>query len=577
MTCPWSRTPTATATSAPRATVSSSGCSSPKPGRGSSTASRTGPRSSSSPDYERLAPFVDLAMARIPALADTGIRKFFCGPESFTSDVHPLLGPVPELDNYFIAAGLNSLGILMGGGVGTTIASWIVDGEPPVDVTGYAIDRISPHESTRAFRRERTTEQLGVLFGDAAFPSWRPRTARNMRRSPLHDRFEALGANFNSSAGWEFVEWFEGDDFPLPPAEGYARGPAFAKVAAEHRTVREAVGIMDMTLMAKFLVQGEDAATVLSRLSANDVDRDVGRVVYTQWLTPMGGIAADLTVTRLGDQRFLVVASDVIQRRVEPMVRRAARDGEHVTVTDVTSGTTLLSVQGPNARQLLGRLSSADLSNDAFPYLTAQSIDVGFAPALALRVTYLGELGYELHVPTEYGLLAYDTLMEAGRDLGVRPVGLAAMAGLRLEKGYRDLGVDIDNTDNPLQAGLGFAVAFDKPGGFVGRDALVALRARAPYPAVMVSLLVQDPDILLFGNEAVVEDGAYVGYVRAGAYGHTVGGSVGLAMVEREEGVTPEWLASGSFAVRTPSGTYPVTVSRKPLYDPARRRILAED
>ena len=529
------------------------------------------------PDYERLAPFVDLAMARVPALADTGILKFFCGPESFTSDVHPLLGPVPELDNYFIAAGLNSLGILMGGGVGTTIASWIVDGEPPVDVTGYAIDRISPHESTRAFRQERTTEQLGVLFGDAAFPSWRPRTARGMRRSPLHDRFVELGANFNSSVGWEFVEWFEGDDFPLPPAEGYGRGASFEKVAAEHRTVREDVGIMDMTLMAKFMVQGADAAAVLSRLSANDVDREVGRVVYTQWLTPRGGIAADLTVTRLATERFLVVASDIVQRRVEPMVRRATREGEHVTVTDVTSGTTLLSVQGPRSRQLLGRLTSADLSNDAFPYLTARPIDVGFAPALALRVTYLGELGYELHVPTEYGLLAYDSLMEAGRDLGARPVGLAAMAGLRLEKGYRDLGVDIDNTDNPLQAGLGFAVAFDKPGGFIGRDALVERAATAPYPGLLVSLLVQDPDVLLFGNEAVLCDGGYVGYVRAGAYGHTVGGSVGLAFLEHPAGVTAEWLGSGSFAVRTPAGTYPVTVSRRPLYDPQRRRILAED
>jgi len=262
---------------------------------------------------------------------------------------------------------------------------------------------------------------------------------------------------------------------------------------------------------------------------------------------------------------------------VEPMVRRAARDGEHVTVTDVTSGTTLLSVQGPRSRQLLGRLTSADLSNDAFPYLTARPIDVGFAPALALRVTYLGELGYELHVPTEYGLLAYDSLMEAGRDLGVRPVGLAAMAGLRLEKGYRDLGVDIDNTDNPLQAGLGFAVAFDKPGGFIGRDALVELRATAPYPGLLVSLLVQAPEVLLFGNEAVLCDGGYVGYVRAGAYGHSVGGAVGLAFLEHPAGVTAEWLGSGSFAVRTPAGTYPVTVSRRPLYDPQRRRIMAED
>ncbi len=529
------------------------------------------------PDYDRLAPFLEMAMARVPTLADTGILKFFCGPESFTSDVHPLLGPAPELDNYFVAAGLNSLGILLGGGVGTVIAHWLVDGEPPVDVTGYAIDRTAPHESTRAFRQERTTEQLGVLFGDAAYPSWRPRTARNMRRTVLHDRFVAEGAHFNASAGWEYPEWFEGSDFPLASLPGFVPQPSRSIVAAEHRTVREQVGIMDMTLMAKFVVQGTDAATVLSRLSANDVTRQPGRVTYTQWLTPNGGIAADLTVTRLSEERFLVVASDIIQRRVEPMVRRATRTGEHCTVTDVTSGTVLLSVQGPASRQLIGRLSSADLSNAAFPYLSARTIDVGYAQVLALRITYLGELGYELHIPTEYGLGVYDSLMEAGADLGVRPVGLAAMASLRLEKGYRDLGVDIDNTDNPLEAGLGFAVAFDKAGGFIGREALVALRETAPYRSLLVSIRVDDPEVLLYGNEPVQVDGRWVGYVRAAAFGATVGASVGLAMVECPEGVTDEWLASGRFEVVTPHGRHPLTPSSTPFYDPKRLRILARD
>ncbi len=529
------------------------------------------------PDYDRLAPFLEVAMARVPSLADTGILKFFCGPESFTSDVHPLLGPAPELDHYFVAAGLNSLGILLGGGVGTVMAHWLVDGEPPVDVTGYAIDRTAPHESTRAFRNERTTAQLGVLFGDAAYPSWRPRTARNMRRTVLHDRFVAEGAHFNSSAGWEYPEWFEGADFPLPSLPGFVAQPSRGLVAEEHRTVREGVGIMDMTLMAKFVVQGTDAAAVLSRLSANHVTRGPGRVTYTQWLTAGGGIAADLTVTRLSDERFLVVASDIIQRRIEPMVRRATRTDEHCTVTDVTSGTVLLSVQGPRSRQLIGRLSSADLSNSAFPYLTAQTIDLGFARALALRITYLGELGYELHLPTEYGLGAYDALMEAGADLGVRPVGLGAMASLRLEKGYRDLGVDIDNTDNPLEAGLGFAVAFDKPGGFIGREALLAKRETTPYRSLLVGIRVHDPAVLLFGNEPVHHDGRWVGYVRVAAFGPTVGASVGLAMVECADGVTDEWLGSGGFEVVTPHGTHPITPQSAPFYDPTRLRILARD
>lgn len=528
------------------------------------------------PDYDRVAPFLDRAMKRVPALADTGIRKFFCGPESFTSDVHPLLGPAPEMDNVFVAAGLNSLGILMGGGVGTTLAHWIIDGEPPVDVTGYAIDRTAPHESTRAFRQERTNEQLGVLFGDAAYPTWRPRSARNLRRTVLHDRFVALGAHFNSSMGWEYPEWFEGDDFPLPVADGYGPQASFDKIAAEHRAVRESVGILDMTLMAKFLVQGPDAATVLSRLSANHVARESGRVVYTQWCTPKGGIAADLTVARIADEEFLVVASDVIARRVEPMIRRATAAGEFVTVADVTSGTTLLSLQGPRSRQLLERVSAADLSNESFPYLTHKMLDVGMAPARAVRITYVGELGYELHVPTEYGLLAYDTLMEAGADLGVRPIGLAAMGSLRLEKGYRDLGVDIDNTDNPLEAGLGFAVAFDKEGGFIGREALLEIREGAPYRSLMVSLLVGDPSVRLFGNEPVLLDGTWIGYVRAAAYGHTLGGAVGLAQVDSPDGVTQEWLDGNEFEVRTPTGRYPVSLSVPPFYDPVRQRILAK-
>ncbi len=529
------------------------------------------------PDYERVAPFLDRAMERIPALADTGIRKFFCGPESFTSDVHPLLGPAPELDNFFVAAGLNSLGILLGGGVGTTIAHWIVDGEPPVDVTGYAIDRTAPHEVTRAFRHERTNEQLGVLFGDAAYPTWRPRSARNLRRTVLHDRFVARGAHFNSSVGWEYPEWFEGDDFPLPVADGYAPQASFDKIATEHMAVREGVGILDMTLMAKFLVQGPDAAAVLSRLSANHVAREPGRVVYTQWCTPKGGIAADLTVARISAEEFLVVASDVIARRVEPMIRRATDEAEFVTVADVTSGTTLLSVQGPRSRQLLERVSSADFSNEAFAYLTHKMIDVGMAPARAVRITYVGELGYELHVPTEYGLLAYDTLMEAGADLDVAPIGLSAMGSLRLEKGYRDLGVDIDNTDNPLEAGLGFAVAFDKEGGFIGRDALLDIRATAPYQSLMVSLLVDDPSVRLFGNEPVLFEGEWIGYVRAAAYGHTLGGAVGLAQVDSPTGVTPEWLASNEFEVRTPTGRSRVTLSAQPFYDPRRLRILAKE
>ena len=527
------------------------------------------------PDWERMEPFLAAAMGRIPCLADTGVRTFFCGPESFTSDVHPMLGPAPELDGYFVAAGLNSIGILSGGGVGRAVAHWIVDGVPPCDVTGYAVERAPAHETSRRFRAERTTEMLGALFGDDVWPAWQPHTARNVRKSVLHDRQAAAGAHFAVSAGWEYPEWFfPGPGEPPATTMDWSRQPAFGLIGEEHAAIRDAAGILDMSLMASFLVQGQDAGTVLSRLSANNVTAGDGRIVYTQWLDRKGGIVADVTVTQLAAGRFLVVASDLIHRRIEPLIRRATQPGEIALVTDTTSGVTLLSVQGPASRELIEALTDADLSNAAFPYLTAQHIDVGYAPVLAIRVTYVGELGWELHIPAEYALGVWDDLMAAGRDLGVRPVGLDALSGLRLEKGYRDIGVDIDNTDTPLSAGLGFAVAWDKPGGFIGRDALLAERAAGPPRHRVVSLAVDDPAVDLFGNEPVLLDGQWAGYVRAAAYGYTVGGPVGLAQVSHPDGVTAEWLKAGGFAVRTPSGDRPARLQIAPLYDPTRRRIL---
>jgi heterotetrameric sarcosine oxidase gamma subunit len=528
------------------------------------------------PDWERMEPYLAKAMDRIPSLAETGVRTFFCGPESFTSDVRPLLGPAPELDGYFVAAGLNSLGILSGGGVGNMIAHWIVDGVPPLDATAVAIDRTATYETSRKFRAQRTVEQLGVLFGDAVWPSWKPSSARNVRRSVLHDRLAASGAYFGVSAGWEYPEWFATSGEHPHATMDYRRQPSHDIVEHEHNAIREAVGVIDMTLMAKLIVQGPDAAAVLSRLSANDVARETGRLVYTQWLNTGGGIVADLTVTRLGDEKFLVVASDIIHRRVEPLIRRATGPGEFVTVTDITSGTTLLTVQGPASRELISRLTDADLSNRAFPYLSARQVHVGYAPVLAMRVTYVGELGWELHVPTEYGAGVYDDLMSAGADLGIRPVGLAAMSSLRLEKGYRDMGVDIDNTDNPIEAGLGFAVAWDKPGGFIGRDALLVARADGPPKQRVVGLMVADPAADLFGNEPVLLDGQWVGYVRAAAYGYTVGGPVALAQVACEDGVTAELLKSGDFTVRSDERDWPARLQIAPFYDPKRLRILDE-
>jgi 4-methylaminobutanoate oxidase (formaldehyde-forming) len=333
--------------------------------------------------------------------------------------------------------------------------------------------------------------------------------------------------------------------------------------------------MLDMSLMAKFLVQGRDAERVLNLVSANDVAVPVGRIVYTPWLDERGGIAADLTVTRLAEERFLVVVTDLVHRRIAPWIERHAPDGAHVTVTDVTSGTTLMTVQGPRSRELLGRLTSADLSSAAFPYLTAREIDLHYARVLAMRVTYVGELGWELHVPAEMALTVYDALVDAGADLGYRNVGLGAMGSLRLEKAYRDYGLDIDNTDTPLDVGLGFAVAWDKPGGFVGRDALLAARASGPPRRRLVQVLVEDPEPVLFGGEPVLRDGTWLGYVRAGAYGHTLGGAVGLAMLEDEAGLPAEAVDGVRFEVDVAGTRHPARASIRPLYDPDRLRIKA--
>jgi heterotetrameric sarcosine oxidase gamma subunit len=528
------------------------------------------------PDWDRVGPYLEAAMSRFPALSEAGIKTFFCGPESFTPDIAPMLGEAPELDGYFVAAGLNSLGILLSGGIGSLVAQWIVDGVPPVDVTGLSVDRAFPHETTRAFRTERTVEQLGALFGDAVWPNWHPRTARNVRRSVVHDRLAAAGAQWSVSSGWEYPEWFAGPGAgPVEVTHGWGRDESFPHQAEEHRAVREAVGVIDMSLMANILVQGADAETLLSRVSANDVRVPVGTVVYTQWLNERGCIIADLTVTRLGDEMFLVVATDTIHRRLPAWLRRHTLEGEHVVVTDVTSGTTLLTVQGPRSRELLSRLTTADLSNDAFAYMTAQPLEIDMAPVTAMRVTYVGELGWELHVPAEFALTVYDALFEAGEDLGLRNVGLGAMNSLRMEKAYRDWGLDLDNTDTPLDAGLGFALAWDKEGGFVGREALLAQRAEGTPKRRLVQFLLDDPDPLLFGLEPILRDGVAVGYNRIGAYGHTLGGAVGLGMVEDEAGIPAESIEGSRWELDVAEVKVPAKASLRPLYDPDRVRIKA--
>jgi glycine cleavage system aminomethyltransferase T/glycine/D-amino acid oxidase-like deaminating enzyme len=524
------------------------------------------------PDWDRLSPFLEVAMRRVPALEDAGIRTLFCGPESFTDDLSPMLGEAPELRNFFLACGLNSVGILLGGGLGHVVAQWLIDGEAPIDITEVSVDRTHEFQATRQFRAERTVERLGFLLNDGAWPNAQVRAARNIRRGPFHQQHVADGAHFVASSGWEYPEFFAGAGVEPVVEWGFERGMAFERTGVEHKNVRENVGAMDLTVMSNFLVQGPHAEAVLNRVCANDVAVPVGRIVYTQWLNEFGGIIADVTVTRLAEDEYLVIGGDNIHRRIPAWVKRQTRDDEFVTVTDTTSGMAMLSVQGPKSRELLQRLSPDDWSNEAFPFLTAQKVELGYTPLWALRVTYVGELGWDLVIPTEFGTTLYEQIREAGSDLGFLPTGLGALSSMRLEKAYRDMGHDIDSTDNPLEAGLGFAVAWDKPGGFVGRDALAAKRDSGPLESRMLTFLLQDPDVDLVGAEPIFWDGTCVGYVRAGAYGYTLGGATGLGMVERKGGITADMVAAGGFEIEVAGRRVAAAGSLRPFFDPDRTR-----
>jgi glycine cleavage system aminomethyltransferase T/glycine/D-amino acid oxidase-like deaminating enzyme len=528
------------------------------------------------PDWDRMAPYLEKAMARVPVSTDVGVKTFFCGPESFTPDLSPVVGEAPEVRNYFVAAGLNSIGILTGGGIGRAVAHWIVDGRPDIDVTGMNIDRLHPYQATPTYRAQRTVESLGMVYAPH-YPGKPMKTARGAKLSPIHERLVAQRAYFRDVSGWEGADWYAPPGVePAIERLSWGRQNWFPYWEAEHRAAREGVILMDMSFMAKFLVQGRDAGTALDHLSAGTVNGEPGTITYTQWLNAGGTLEADLTVTKLDDERFWVVASDTAHRHAETMMRRAFdATGAHAFVTDVTSGYGQINVQGPRSRALLSAVTGADLSNEAFPFRTARFIDIGYARVLCIRITYLGELGYELYVPAEQAVHVYDRLVRAGTGHGLRHAGLKALSSLRMEKGYRDYGHDVDNTDSVLEAGLGFAVALDKPGGFVGRDAVAALKARGPLTRRLVQVLVTDPEPLMFHGEVVRRDGRPVGYVRAASYGHTLGGAVGLAMVAAGDGtpIDPTWLDGGEWTVEIAGREFPAKASLRPLYDAKNERI----
>ena len=521
------------------------------------------------PDWDRMMPFLERAMSRVPVTLEAGIRKFFCGPESFTPDLLPAVGEAPSLPGYFVCAGLNSIGILSAGGLGRIMADWILTGRPDADVTAINLDRFRGFQLDPAYRAERTAEILGTVYA-AHTPGVQLSTGRGIHRSPVHDELVAEGAYLRDVSGWEGADFFAGPGATAQAEPGWGPQPWFAHWRAEHDAVRERAGLIDMSFMAKWRITGPDAGRLLGHLSAGDVDGDPGVITYTQWLDDDARLQADLTVTKLGPRHFIVVASDTAYGHVEGLLQRAAA-GLEVTIDDVTTALAQFAIQGPRSREVLAALTDADLSTAAFPFRTVRQITLAGRAVLLARITYAGELGYEIYLPAHDAARVWREIRGAGTAYGLQPYGLKALASLRMEKAYRDYGHDIDNTDDVFEAGLGFAVALDKS-DFSGRDAALAAKA-APARRRLVQVLLRDPEPLLFHAEPIYRDGEFVGYIRAASYGWTLGGAVGLAMIEAPEAVTTAWLEEGEWSVEIAGDLVPARVSLRPLYDPSSARV----
>lgn len=521
------------------------------------------------PSWDRFKVYMENAIVRVPATEKAEIDRFVFGPESFTPDNHYIMGEAPELRNFFVAAGFNSNGISAAGGAGKAIAEWIVEGEPTMDLWEVDIRRFHRFQNNARYLQDRVVECVGRTMD---WPFQQVETARPVRLSPLHSRLAAQNACFGVHAGWERANWYAPEGVEPKYEYSYGRQNWFPYSAEEHCAVREAVGLFDQTSFGKFMVQGRDAEAVLQRMCANDVAVREGRAVYTSMLNRRGRIESDLTVTRMAEDRYLIVTGPGTSRRNFDWIKRNVPAEAHAFVSDVTSAYAVLGVMGPRSRELLSRLTDADLSNDAFPYLASREIDLGYAPVQATRITYVGELGWELYIPTEFAAAVYDSIVREGPDFGLRHAGYHAMDSLRSEKAYRAWGQDVTDQDTPLEAGLGFAVAFDKDAYFIGREALLLQRERGLNRRLVV-FTVDDPGPLLLGNEPIFRDGVLVGRITSGSFGHTLGRSVGMGYLESRDGVDTGFITGGAYELEVATERFPASPTLRPPYDPGGERV----
>jgi 4-methylaminobutanoate oxidase (formaldehyde-forming) len=522
-------------------------------------------------DFDHFEPVLHDAMKRFPALERAGIQKFFCGPESFTPDVRYHLGEAPELKNCFVAAGLNSIGLQSAGGVGKVTAEWIRDGRPPVDLWEVDVRRNMPFQRNRRYLQSRVGESLGLLYA-THYPYRQYETARGVRKAAIHDRLRTAGACHGEAYGWERPNWYAPEGVEPVYDYSYGRQNWFEHSAAEHRAVREGVALFDQSSFAKFRFEGRDTVAVLNRICANNIDVAPGKVVYTQWLNERGGIEADLTVTRLTEHAFMIVSAAETEVRDFYWLKRHIPDDAHCVLTNVTSGMGVISIMGPKARDLLQSLTPDDMSHKGFPFATSREIELGFCYVRASRITFVGELGWELYIPTEFMQDIYDRIVAAGAEWGLAHAGYHALNSLRTEKAYRHWSHDITDEDSPLEAGLDFVVKWDKPGGFVGREALLQQREQG-LSRHLVQLRLKDPEPLIYHNEPIWRDGILVGHITSGAYGHTLGGAVGLGYVSAIPADAPEAVLEGIYEVEVACEKITAEVSLRPLYDPENSKI----
>jgi 4-methylaminobutanoate oxidase (formaldehyde-forming) len=513
------------------------------------------------------------ALARVPALETAGIKQLINGPESFTPDGNFILGEAPELGNFYVGAGFNAFGIASGGGAGKALAEWVAGGEPPMDLWPVDIRRFGALHRDDRWTRTRTLEAYGKHY-TMAWPHEEHESGRPLRVSPLYQWLKDQGACFGSKLGWERPNWFAARGIEPKDVYSYGRQNWFEAVGAEHQAARERVVIFDQTSFAKFLLVGKDAEAALSWICANDVAKASGSLIYTQMLNRRGGIECDLTVSRLAEDRYYIVTGTGFATHDFAWIARNIPEEADARLLDVTSAYAVLSLMGPKSRDVLATATDADVGNAGFPFGTWRELMIAGAPVKALRVTYVGELGWELHLPVDYATAVYEALMAAGRPHGIANAGYRAIESLRLEKGYRAWGSDIGPDHTPFEAGLGWAVKMKQNVPFLGRDAL-AEQAGKPLRKKLAGFTVDDPEIVLLGRETIFRDGRQVGWLTSGGYGYSVGLNIGYGYVRNAEGVSTEYLTSGAYELEIATERVPAKLHLAPLYDPRMERVKA--